>query len=177
MGKCTYGDLNVYLYNDGDDCRLQIGDYCSIASDVCFLLGGEHATDCLTTFPLKRMLVNISDRSETLSKGPIIVDDDVWVGKGAIILSGTHLAQGTVVAAGSVVCNSTEPYSIVGGCPARLIRKRFSDDIIVKLKSFDPSSLSADLIKQHPFIAEKPLAEFSVEEWERISSINNHLEN
>lgn len=168
VGKSTYGDLNVYWYSD--DCRLQIGDYCSIAKDVCFLLGGEHSTKFLSTFPLKRILINKSDSSETFSKGPILVDDDVWIGKGAIILSGVHLAQGTVVAAGSVVCNSTEPYSIIGGCPAKLIRKRFPDNIIAKLNSFDPSSISTDLIKQHPFIVEKPLTEYTVQEWDSIVS-------
>ena len=73
----------------------------------------------------------------------------MWIGTDALILSGVKLSRGTVVAAGSVVVKSTEPYSIVGGNPAKLIKKRFDDKIIEQLINFDFNSLSVEIIQGH----------------------------
>lgn len=68
------------------------------------------------------------------SKKPLsVIGNDVWIGYGATILNGVHVSDGTIVAAGAVVTKDTEPYSVVGGCPARIIKKRFSDSIIEQL--------------------------------------------
>jgi acetyltransferase-like isoleucine patch superfamily enzyme len=141
VGNYCYGPLHVISYGSHDE-SLQIGNFCSIANGVIFLLGGEHKLSTISTFPFQRIFVD-NNKVETFSKGPIVLEDDVWVGTNAMILSGVKLAQGTVVAAGSIVTKSTEPYSIVGGNPARIIKKRFSDEIIQKLLTvniadFDP---------------------------------------
>lgn len=135
VGEYTYGPLRVIPYSIYD-ADLYIGKFCSIASDVCFLLGGEHNYHHLSTYPFKAMLLG---QDEAISKGDIIIEDDVWIGRSSIILSGVTLARGTIVAAGSVVVKSTEPYSIVGGNPATLIKKRFTKSTIDKLRdiSFD----------------------------------------
>lgn len=130
VGNYTYGPLRVMSYGISDGC-LYIGNFCSIARDVCFLLGGEHDYRNMSTYPFKHFF---RGESEAMSKGDIIVEDDVWIGHGATIVSGVVLSRGTVVAAGSVVVKSTEPYSIVGGNPARLIKKRFPESVICKLE-------------------------------------------
>ncbi|WP_455669588.1 CatB-related O-acetyltransferase [Phocaeicola sp.] len=129
VGKYTYGPLRVIAYSIYD-ANLYIGNFCSIASEVCFLLGGEHDYHYLSTYPFKAMLLG---QDEAVSKGDIIVEDDVWIGHSSIILSGVTLSRGTIVAAGSVIVKSTEPYSIVGGNPAKFIKKRFTQSTIDKL--------------------------------------------
>lgn len=135
VGNYTYGFLRVIPYSVYD-ANLYIGNFCSIASGVCFLLGGEHDYHYLSTYPFKAMLLG---QDEAMSKGDIIVEDDVWIGHSSIILSGVTLSRGTIVAAGSVVVKSTEPYSIIGGNPAKFIKKRFTQSTIDKLMklSFD----------------------------------------
>ena len=86
-------------------------------------------------------MIDEFDGLDSFSKGPIVIEDDVWIGFGSIILSGVKLSQGTVVGAGSVVTKSTDPYSIVAGNPAKLIKKRFSDEIIKRLINIDLSNV------------------------------------
>ena len=88
-------------------------------------------------------------RNEGISKGDIIIADDVWVGAGAIILSGVHIGQGAVVAAGAVITKDVPPYAIVGGVPAKVIKYRFSDDLIAELLKVDFSQLDNKTILDH----------------------------
>jgi len=131
VGKGTYGLLHVTSYGSNDE-QLIIGDYCSIAQGVKFILGGEHSLEKISSYPLERIFVN-TECVETFSKGKIIIENDVWIGSDVLILSGVKLSQGTVVAAGSVVTKSSEPYSVIGGNPAKLIKKRFPEHIISQL--------------------------------------------
>ena len=137
VGKNTYGGIRVIAYNN--DCKLIIGSYCSIGPETTFLLSGEHHINRLTTYPFKVRV--LGEASESFGKGDIVLDDDVWIGYGAIINSGVHIGKGAVIAAGSVVTKDVEPYTIVGGNPAKPIRKRFNDDIIEKLMVLDLSKL------------------------------------
>jgi acetyltransferase-like isoleucine patch superfamily enzyme len=132
-GKYSYGKLLVYSYSD-NDAQLFIGNLCSIAEGVKFMLGGEHNYKCLLTYPIH---ANFSSGIDSNNKGNINIEDDVWIGANSIILSGVTLARGTVVAAGSVVIKSTLPYSIVGGNPAKLIKFRFDAEIIKKISKID----------------------------------------
>jgi serine acetyltransferase len=87
--------------------------------------------------------------NEAFSKGNIVIDDDVWIGYGVTILSGVHIGQGAVVAAGAVVTKDVPPYAIVGGVPAKIIKYRFSPEIIEELMKIDYSKLEEDDIKNH----------------------------
>jgi acetyltransferase-like isoleucine patch superfamily enzyme len=131
IGKFSYGPINIYNY-EKENSGLQIGNLCSIALDVKFILGGNHFTNRLLTYPIEPMLYNTGNVG-SYSKGKIIIGHDCWIGNGAIILSGVVIGNGSVVAAGSVVTKVFPPYSIIGGTPAKLIRKRFSDEIIDEL--------------------------------------------
>lgn len=146
VGNYTYGHINVKQYNPSTDCKLFIGHFCSIAAGVTFLLGGEHNYRCISTFPFKSKFLNIQEAN---AKGNIVLEDDVWIGDGAKILSGVKIARGTVVAAGSLVVNSTLPYSIVGGNPARLIKMRFSSKIIELALQIDYSKIDKDFYLKH----------------------------
>lgn len=136
VGKCTYGILEVISYNEENE-GLQIGNYCSFAGSTLFILGGEHRYKGLSTFPFENMLTG---NSESFSKGPIIIDDDVWVGYNVTILSGTHIGQGAIIGAGTTVSGEIPPYSIYTN--KGIVKYRFSDKIIEKLLKFDFSKFN-----------------------------------
>lgn len=138
VGKKTYGGINIIDWSPVDT-KLYIGSYCSIAPGVQFLLGGEHTTKSISTYPFK---VKVFGESKSAgSKGDIVVKDDVWIGINAIICSGVTIGQGAVVAAGAVVTKNVEPYSIVGGNPAKVIKYRFDESLRKRLTECDIVSL------------------------------------
>jgi len=122
VGIGTYGPLKVFSYGNNSE-SLTIGNYCSIATGVTFLLGGEHDFRNISTFPFKFFF---NGEIESITKGGIVLEDDVWIGTNSIILSGVKIGRGAVVAAGSVVVKNVECYSIVGGNPAKFIKMRFT---------------------------------------------------
>lgn len=145
VGRYTYGKLDIsYFGEDGE--RIEIGSFCSIASGVRFICGGNHRMDSFSTYPFEKRCFG---RNEAICKGPITVKDDVWIGTNAIILSGITLGQGCVVAAGAVVEKDVPPYAIVGGVPARIIRYRFSEEQIENLLEVDFDAIDADYIATH----------------------------
>jgi acetyltransferase-like isoleucine patch superfamily enzyme len=135
VGKASYGTLNILHWSNNINEKLIIGSYCSIASEVNFLLGGEHNFNTISTFPFKVKLFGAE--TESISKGPIIIEDDVWIGHRSTILSGVKINRGAIVAAGSVVVKDVPAYSIVGGVPAKIIKFRFTEKIRNILSDFN----------------------------------------
>ncbi len=146
VGKETYGELHFLTY--GEKYKLIIGNYCSISPGVTFIVSADHYLDHISTFPFKVKITHECD-VEAISKGDIVVDDDVWIGYGAIIMSGVHIGQGAVVAAGAVVTKDVEPYAIVGGVPAKLMKYRFEEEIINILCKLDYARIDGSWIKDH----------------------------
>ena len=146
VGKGTYGPIKAISY-ECEDSRLIIGNYCSIGIDTLFLLGGEHNYKSISTYPFRELLMHKS--VETISKGPIVVEDDVWICDKATILSDVHIGQGAVVAAGAVVTKDVPPYAIVGGVPAKVIKYRFEPEMIEELLKIDYSKLTKEDIEKH----------------------------
>ena len=145
VGRYTYGMLDVHFSDT--ERKLIIGDFVSIADNVKFLVSGEHNIDRISTFPFKDLILGLG--FEGGSKGDIIVDDDVWIGYGVTIMSGVHIGQGAVIAAGAVVTKDVEPYSIVGGIPATLIRYRFNEKVIKELMKIDFSKFDYPFIRDN----------------------------
>ena len=146
VGKNSYGELNITTFSDKH--RLMIGSYVSIAQHVTFLLDVEHHLDCISTYPFKVKVIK-EESEEAFGKGDIIVDDDVWIGYGTTILSGVHIHQGAVIAAGAVVSKDIPPYAIVGGVPAKIIKYRFEKPVIDFLLTLDYGRLNKRLIQLH----------------------------
>lgn len=147
VGCYTYGfnPENVLHHSATQNERLRIGNYCSIAPNVMFVLSSDHPYKGLSTYPFKVMI--LGHEFEAVSKGDIIIKDDVWIGLNSIILSGVTIGQGAVVAAGSVVTKDVPPYAIVGGNPAKVIKYRFEPEVIEKLLKFDYSKLTEEKVK------------------------------
>ncbi len=134
-GRYTYGRPKVRFPDSG--ARLSIGRYGSIADGVEILLGGNHRTDWATTYPFPA-LPGLWPTTAGLhgfhsTRGDVAVGHDVWLGSQALILSGVTIGHGAVVAARAVVTRDVEPYAIVAGNPARLVRKRLPDETIAAL--------------------------------------------
>lgn len=141
VGKKTYGQLNVH-YSGNPNERLIIGNYCSISGSSHFLLGGEHNYRTISTYPFSSRILH--QNTEVNSKGPIIVDDDVWFGDDCWVMSGVKIGKGAIIATGAIVTHDVSPYAIVAGCPAKVIKYRFSSTIRQKLNTIDISDIEAD---------------------------------
>ena len=128
VGEHTYGDITFYYFG-GEHEYLRIGSYCSIAGNVKFLGGGEHAVNQLFTFPIKRHIYKEDAGEDT--KGGIEVGDDVWIGDGVTVLSGVKIGQGAVIGAKSIVTKDVPPYAIWIG--NKVLKYRFDDEVIEKL--------------------------------------------
>ena len=128
----------LYQYPINKD-RLIIGKFCSIACKAKFLMtSGNHAMGSLSTytFPLFYEQWGLSIDHITSAwdnKGDIVVGNDVWIGYDALILSGVKIGDGAIIGARSLVTSDVPPYTIVGGTPAKAIRKRFGDDVVSEL--------------------------------------------
>lgn len=144
VGKYSYGPIIVRSWGSLNE-KLKIGNFVSIASGVKFILGGNHNIDTITTYPFKVKFLD--EKMEAWSKGSVIIKDDVWIGMDVIIMSGVTIEQGAIIAAGSVVTKDIPPYAIVGGNPAKIIKYRFSEEIVQEMKKIDWNKIKIDNIK------------------------------
>mgnify|MGYP000337294047 CR=1 FL=1 len=146
VGKATYG--GIYVLNDVSNVKLKIGSFCSIAEEVVFLLGADHKINSISTYPFDYYFSK-NLKLQAISKGDIIIGDDVWIGQRSTIMSGIMVGQGAVIAAGSLVTKNVPPYAIVGGVPAKIIKYRFDSKMINELLKIDYSKLTMSEIEVH----------------------------
>lgn len=146
VGDYTYYDdfenvenfeKNVKYHYDFVGDKLTIGKFCMIASDVKFIMNGaNHLTNALTTYPFAIFgngWENAMYNKSYPQKGDINIGNDVWIGYNATIMAGVNIGDGAIIATNSTVTKDVEPYSIVGGNPAKEIKKRFPEETISKL--------------------------------------------
>lgn len=161
VGDFSYGTINVDISKESDSL-LKIGNYCSIAEGVRFILSGEHNLNTITTYPFK--VKKFGYEGEASSKGDIILNDDVCIGANAIICSGVTIGQGAVIGAGSVVTKDVPPYAIVCGVPATILRYRFSEEMIKKLLQIDIFKLFNSFTKEDLNLIYSPLSDEVLDE-------------
>ena len=128
---------HLYPWN-GD--RLIIGRFCQIAAGVEFVMNGaNHQLNAVSTFPFYTLegwdMKPPAERDLPL-KGDTVIGNDVWIGQNAVILPGVRIGDGAIIGANSVVGSSVDPYTVVAGNPARVLRKRFDDGLTALLLEF-----------------------------------------
>jgi chloramphenicol O-acetyltransferase type B len=141
-----FEDCVMYL-DEGDNTRegsstdrLIIGKFCSIASGVKFMMGGNqgHNYEWIASYPLDCFdedfdgYTHNQPRAHKL-KGDTLIGNDVWIGAEAMIMPGIHIGDGAVIAARAVVTKNVDPYEVWGGCPAKKIKFRFNGEEVTKL--------------------------------------------
>ena len=152
VGDYTYYDdpddvynfeKNVLYHFEFMGDQLIIGKFCQIATGVRFIMNGaHHAMDGFSTYPFKVFGGEwaLKDPMQIKSKGNTIVGNDVWIGNGVTIMPGIKIGDGAIIGSNSLVTKDVDPYSVVGGNPAKFIRKRFDDETIqflLELKWWD----------------------------------------
>jgi acetyltransferase-like isoleucine patch superfamily enzyme len=151
IGRFTYGWHLINIQDPWRKTRLSIGAFCSIAP-CTVMMGGEHNHGNISTFPFDETPHAALIAADNLThhyytKGDITIGNDVWIGNGAKIMSGVTVGDGAVVASDAVVTKNVEPYSVVGGNPAKRIKYRFGSDIIELLLELRWWSLPTETIK------------------------------
>ena len=136
VGKFTYGTPNILNIWE-NSAHVKIGNFCSIASNVNIYTGGNHRTDWVTTYPFghihKSIFNKFNGKGHPTTKGDVVIGNDVWIGSNVTIMSGITIGDGAVIANNSHVVKDIDPYSIVGGNPAKHIKYRFTPEQIEKL--------------------------------------------
>ncbi|MET3408001.1 hypothetical protein ABIC59_005473 [Priestia aryabhattai] len=121
-----------------------------LADNVTILLGGEHRTDWVTTYPLSILFPEGNGFSgHPKTKGDVIISHDVWIGKDSMIVSSVKIGNGAVIGARSVITKDVPPYGIVAGNPSKLTKLRFSSEIINKLEELAWWNWEISTIKKH----------------------------
>jgi len=125
VGRGTYGlDRNSFA-GLSPDCPVTVGNYCSVGPEVMILCKTDHRTDRPATYPVRSLLTGSDTNMDAITRGPINIGHDVWIGARAVILSGVTIGNGAVIGAGAVVSRDIEPYSINVGVPTKKVRSRF----------------------------------------------------
>ena len=133
-----FDDCARYLMTEPGVDRLIIGDFCSIGSGAAFIMAGNqgHRNDWASSFPFFYMpeVPHFAGAVDAFQPaGDTVIGNDVWIGSEAIIMPGVKVGDGAVIGTRAMVTRDVEPYAIIGGNPARVIRKRFDDDSIAML--------------------------------------------
>ena len=163
VGDYTYYDdfedvhnfeKNVKYHFDFIGDKLIIGKFCMIASGVTFIMNGaNHKNDGITAYPFYIFGEDWADSApvagELPYKGDTEVGNDVWIGTEATIMPGVKIGDGAIIASKSVVSKDVEPYTVVGGNPAKIIRKRFSQEKIDELLELEWWNWSIEKITQN----------------------------
>ena len=154
VGEYTYGAKEyIKTRSWGEGAQLKIGKFCSIADNIEVFLGGNHRVDWFTTYPFghihEDVFTTFSGEGHPQTRGDVIIGNDVWIGSKVTIMSGVTIGNGAVIAAQSVVVKDIPDYTIVGGNPAQIIKKRFPDNIIKHLNYLSWWDWDIKKINQH----------------------------
>jgi chloramphenicol O-acetyltransferase type B len=148
----SFEDCAHYLLPDEGADRLVVGSFCSIGSGAAFIMAGNqgHRNEWISTFPFFFMpeVPEFENAANGyLPSGDTVIGNDVWIGSEAVIMPGITIGDGAVIGTRALVTKDVEPYAIVGGNPAKTIRKRFDDDSIELLLEMKWWDWPADRLK------------------------------
>jgi len=134
IGKYTYGKPTILWGNPR--AKLIVGKFCSLANTTKVYLGGNHRVDWITTYPfghINKSIFPYDGKNHPSTNGSVIIGNDVWIADNVTIMSGVRIGDGAVIANNSHVVKDVEPYTLVGGNPAKFIKYRFKQEEIEQL--------------------------------------------
>jgi chloramphenicol O-acetyltransferase type B len=166
---CSLSDVTIgkfsYIAPEGQVNFTEIGNFCSIGSNlICGF--GEHPTDFVSTSPvffstLKQCGASFTEKNYFVERKKITIGHDVWIGARVFVKDGVTISDGAIIATGAVVVKDVPSYAIVGGVPAKIIRFRFSKDIIEELIKIKWWIWSEERLKKaQPYFAQKDIYSF-----------------
>ncbi|GAC1376469.1 MAG: CatB-related O-acetyltransferase [Acidimicrobiales bacterium] len=129
VGRGTYG-IPIVKHYTHDETKLTVGNYSALAENAIVMLGGQHAMDQVTTYPLRigfHMPGAGRDGMPTHTSDTVI-GNDVWLAQRSFVRSGLTIGDGAVIAAGSVLTKDVPPYAVMGGNPAKILRFRHTEE-------------------------------------------------
>lgn len=135
-----------------------IGNFCSIARNVS-IQEYDHHFERLTSYFIHQNMFGENIKNDIFSKGDIIVGNDVWIGTQSVILSGANISNGAVIGANSVVNSYIPPYAVAVGSPAKVVKFRFSNQVIEKLLTLQWWHWTDEKLKANSHIFDLPLTE------------------
>jgi acetyltransferase-like isoleucine patch superfamily enzyme len=134
VGRHTYGLNRSSFVRPSAQAPITVGSFCSIGPDVLIFGQADHPVGLPSTYPFRTMLFDpAAGNVDAVTKGGVVIGNDVWIGARAMIMSGVTVADGAIVGAGAVVARDVPPYGIVVGNPGRVVRHRFAPDVIEAL--------------------------------------------
>jgi acetyltransferase-like isoleucine patch superfamily enzyme len=164
VGIHTYGaeNLNLLFRNSGK--KVVVGKFCSIGPRVTIFMGGGHRTDWITTYPFGHVFLDKwgskTYEGHPTTRGDVQIGNDVWIGRGATLMSGISVGDGAVIAANSHVTKDVPPFAIVGGNPASVIRYRFSPEVANRIADICWWDFPDEVILQiKHLLSEQPIAD------------------
>ncbi len=150
VGDFTYGVPDIRWLQQG--INISIGKFCSISSEVVFIMGGNHRADWISQYPFPNLVSNWPQARglpTPVSRGHLTIGHDVWIGNGATIMSGITIGNGAVIGARAVAAKDVPPYAVVVGNPARVVKYRFTPEKIAALQRIAWWDWPVDIIEKH----------------------------
>ena len=141
VGRGTYGVTKRTAERPTAEAPVSIGNFCSFAPGVLLMAHTDHPTDYPSTFPFRTLIFGpaahperrVHPNVDAVTRGPITIGHDVWIGQNAIVLSGRSIGTGAIIGACAVVAHDVPPYAIAVGNPARVVRHRFPPETVERL--------------------------------------------
>lgn len=161
VGRFTYGYKGIEAQQWNEGANVTIGAFCSIALGLKLILGGNHRSDWVTTFPFGHVFQkDLGDHDiigNPYANGDITISNDVWIGQNVTVMSGVTIGDGAIVAANATVVKDIGAYEVWGGNPATLIKKRFDAETIDVLTELQWWTLPVAKIRElAPLLSQVP---------------------